>query len=68
MIQYIRALVLSGKLQQYSGSQATAAALAAAGGAAAPAAAGGLSMEAGEDHRSLYQLLKELQAQVRGSG
>lgn len=51
--EYIRALVLSGKLTQYSG---TSQALTGPDGTTA--------LPAGEDHRSLYQLLKELQEQV----
>ncbi len=50
--EYIRALVLTGKLNQYTAAQTLI-----------PGADGSV-LAPGEDHRSLYQLLKDLQAKV----
>eukprot|EP00955_Chlamydomonas_euryale_P093493 364788-Chlamydomonas_euryale.AAC.3 len=65
--EYMTALVASGRLQEYvgavqGGSTATGAAVRLQQGTAA---AGGDGL-IGQDHRSLYQLLAELQAQVWG--
>jgi ATP-dependent metalloprotease len=81
VVEYVKALVLTGRLDRFAAAEEAAAALAegAAAGATAPAA-GTTPFEAaaqlrlladalpgpGEDHRSLSELLRELQVQAAG--
>lgn len=83
VVEYVKALVLTGRLDRYAAAEEAAAALEGGGigsgdnGESAPAAspieaAAQLRMLAdalpgpGEDHRSLTELLRELQVQARG--
>jgi len=83
VVEYVKALVLTGRLDRYAAAEEAAEALAAAaaaGGGAAGAPLSSSPIEAaaqlrlladalpgpGEDHRSLAQLLRELQVQAAG--
>ncbi|GBF97365.1 ATP-dependent zinc metalloprotease [Raphidocelis subcapitata] len=80
VVEYIKALVATERIHEYGSTDAEAAAAAAAaapgaaagGGvadaAAAAAALSGVALAPGQDHRSLRQLLRELEAAALGSG
>jgi len=68
VVEYLRALIASGKVSEYTGASAPGAVHSAASTVGAVAGAATLPVQASsmDSHRSLSQLLKDLQAQVAG--